>query len=442
MARVRLRPFNLIKTTAGANLATPNQKLLKKHKGKYVERRAGDIAEGDWLRWKKEFIQKKLDEVDAHFSLDNKKYVEARAVLMEPNSARVWVPKLRIHLLSGIPGVDMRQVLFESGRDITPEAHRGAANRAHEAVETYSAQNSIIPVCWDAVSNWVGGNVIAPMNKNFLEALGTFSPELLAIYEDFCKDGPFAQAYRYYTGLRQTAMSAIADIASGKKRTASEDEPGDSKGSGKRSGVFSKELAGLVKAFGDEIESRYIDVEVLGNERLKLSPGKKSSKKKTEGHLFRGLVSAGSGGAEGLEVDKLDNYSRGEIFGLNSVDALEGPERCIEHAKRFALEHGFSLRELRQRLATTQEQATSQLRITSKDGINPNKVVRELAKLLGLSSAEVREVIRRGNKGEMVTVTGKNGAVILIADTESVPGGETAVTELAQILNNPGKLVE
>jgi len=71
-------------------------------------------------------------------------------------------------------------------------------------------------------------------------------------------------------------------------------------------------------------------------------------RQKFEPYLFKGIVTVGSGGQGGMQFDSLDKYDGKQIFGTEKP--LDNPEQAVEHAKLFALEHGFTLSELKKRL--------------------------------------------------------------------------------------------
>jgi hypothetical protein len=335
----KLTRTQLIKTEAGNNFAPPLKRVLVRFKDHYVSKCAKDLAEGDKVRWNREFIQKTLDEVDLVLSAQSGRYASSREMVMEQNSARVWIPKLRVHLLESMTNASRAQILLE-GTDITPEEYRAVSNMAHERILEYSSMHSLDPVCWDTVLNWVSGKVIAPAEKRFFDALGSFNPVLSEIYLDFVGNGPWSEAYSIYTNLRKVAMSYISDLQL---------KEGNGSGKRRRKGEgldFGPELSAVVEAFGEEMRSRFIDVEVLGNETLRLDKKKISKKRGMEPHLFRGIAKA-DGELGEIKIDRLENYALEEIFGSDFSSALDGPEKAIEHAKKFVIERGFSLEDLR-----------------------------------------------------------------------------------------------
>jgi len=342
MSKVKVRNIHIIKTEAGSNILPPRKKVLVRVGERYVPREAKALNPGDKVRWRREFIQKTLDEVDAVLSTNSQRYIEARETVMEQNSARVWIPKLRIHLLSALTDATKAQIMLEDGADLSPEATREAVNTAHEAILNYSSTQGMDPVAWDTVANWVSGRTIAPFDKRFFAALSPINPVFTQIATDFERDGPWAQAYELYVNLRKIAMAYLADTsAENGKNSPKKRKPPSQKLK------FGEELTSLVETFEDEKKNRWIDSEVLENEPLKLNTKKISSRKKDQPQLFRGIVKLDDPDLGEIDVDVIDNYSLVDIFG----DAnLEDFEAIIECAKNFVLSRGFSYADLQERL--------------------------------------------------------------------------------------------
>jgi hypothetical protein len=260
---------------------------------------------------------------------------------MEQNTALVWIPKLRILLLETEREITRAQIMLE-GEDISPAMAARVANRAHAAVEEYGVAHGITPVCWDTVSNWVAGRVVAPAEKGFLDALSGINPKFQPIFQDFRSNGPWAEAYRIYVGLRQVAMSYLAGISG---------EPSGSPHSTKSPGRdFSPELSTIVDSFGIDMKTGTLDALVVSAESIRMKAKSLSGKKKVDPHLFRGLVTFEDGMAAGLKVDSPDNYPNEEIFGMPHEVVPENAKKAAENAKAFAIAHGFSFADVRRRL--------------------------------------------------------------------------------------------
>ncbi len=370
------RRMHLVKTEAGNNLVPPTKSVLVRFGDRYIRRQAQHLVPGDRVRWKKEFIQKTLDEVDIELSSRSERYVQARETVMIQGSTGIWVPRLRYHLLAGAPAVTRSQALFE-GTDISPGECREITNLVHKEIVDYSRLKGMGPVCWDTVSNWVLGNVLAPANKDFFYPLGGIHPAFYEIHDDFRAGGPWAQAYELYVTLRRVAMNYIAKPKAEGKGTS----PGAAKGKGSANGRFAEELSALVEAFETDRESACIDVAVQGNETQRLRNKALSNRKRVDPHLFKGVVCEGDELA--VEADSLDNYSDAEICGGAIMD---NPREAIENAKKFALEHGFSLAELKERLTPKK---IDEKRI--------KKAVEEASSELGLSVESIRDELLEGS---------------------------------------------
>jgi hypothetical protein len=415
----KLTRTQLIKTEAGNNFASPLKRVLVRFKDHYIQKRAKDLAEGDKVRWKREFIQKTLDEVDLVLSAQSGRYASAREAVMEQNSARVWVPKLRVHLLESMSNASRAQILME-GTDITPEEYRAVSNAAHERILEYSSMHSLDPVCWDTVLNWVSGKVIAPAEKRFLDALGSFSPVFSEIYLDFIKNGPWSEAYSIYTNLRKVAMSYISDL---QLKEGNGSEKKRRKGEGLD---FGPELSAVVEAFGEEMRSRFIDVEVLGNETLRLDKKKISKTRGMEPHLFRGIVKADEDFG-GIAIDRLEYYSDGEIFGIEDASALDDPERLIEHAKKFAIGHGFSLEDLRERFTRRKATAPTEILLDASEGIVPEEAIENIIRSAGLRDMAHDILIDMRDGRREIKAVLKDGSVVPLMQF-----GPSVVREMGQ----------
>lgn len=338
---IAARNIHLIKTEAGNNMLPPCKRVLVRFGDHYVPKEARDLVPGDRVRWKKEYVQKTLDEVDAVLSNCSSRYNWARQVVMEQNTALVWIPKLRILLLETEREITRAQMMLE-GEDISPAMAARVANRAHAAVEEYGVAHGITPVCWDTVSNWVAGRVVAPAEKGFLDALSGINPKFQPIFQDFRSNGPWAEAYRIYVGLRQVAMSYLAGISG---------EPSGTSHSAKSTGRdFSPELSTIVDSFGIDMRTGTLDALVVSAESIRMKAKSLSGKKKVDPHLFRGLVTFEDGVAAGLKVDSPDNYPNEEIFGMPHEVVPENAKKAAENAKAFAIAHGFSFADVRRRL--------------------------------------------------------------------------------------------
>ncbi|MEM4272240.1 MAG: hypothetical protein QXH30_01505 [Candidatus Bilamarchaeaceae archaeon] len=422
----KLTRTQFIKTEAGNNFAPPLKRVLVRFGDHYVLKRAKDLAEGDRVRWKREFIQKTLDEVDVVLSAQSERYAAAREVVMVQNSARVWIPKMRVHLLESISSASMAQILLE-GTDISTEQYRGVSNRVHGRIVEYSSMHSLEPVCWDTVLNWVSGKVIAPAEKRFLDAMGIFNPVFSEIYLDFVNKGPWSEAYWIYTNLRKIAMSYISEIQLGEKN-------GNAKKGKNRGGLdFGPELSAVVGAFAEEMKGMFLDVEVLGNETVRLDKKKIARQRGVDPHLFRGLVKADEEHGE-IKIDKLENYSDDAVFGIEDASALNDPEKLIEHAKGFAIGHGFSLEDLKERFSKKDVSIPIDILLDATEGIMPREAVENVIRSMGL-----------GNKVNHVLLDirdGRREIKALLEDGSVVPLMELDPLAVREMGNVAAEMVE
>ncbi len=344
-----------ISTEAGTCLLKSQAKALVRFGNKYIPRDAANLVPGDRVCFRKDHIQKTIDEVDIVLSGASKRYTDARELIMESNSQGIWIPRLRTHLLRGLNSVHAlepaavaeRKILFEKD-DFASRQYVFIVNIVFDEIARYANGIGVRPVCWDTVANWARGEVIAPEEKRYLNALGTFNPAFTCIANDFANKGPWSQAYNLYVTMRKIAMTYLA----------AQNEPPVSDGPGGGTRIpglsFGSELAALISAFSADIRSQFLDVEVLSNQELRMKRDSFRRKQRFEPHLFKGIVTPGSAASGNgslpadIPIDAIENYSVAEITGTDTP--MEHPEEEIERAKLFALEHGFSLEELKRHL--------------------------------------------------------------------------------------------
>jgi len=346
---VRTLRVQQIRTEAGVTLLPATSKALVQLGDRYVSRDACDLVPGDRVRFRKDHISRSIDEIDVVLSGASQRYVTSREQIMERNSLGLWIPKLRTLLLGGMnsqygivaPALAGRKIFLEHD-DFSPHEYRFMADSVSSRIGAYAITNGLRAVCWDTTANWVMGRVIAPEQKRFFNALSAFNPAFSAIAQDFAANGPWAQAYGTYVTIRKVCMSYVA---------AQYNPPnvGPQQGAQQRPGAsLAPELAAIVSTFAGDASSQYIDVEVLSNEELRQRKDVFRRRQKFEPYLFKGIVTVGSGGQGGMQFDSLDKYDGKQIFGTEKP--LDNPEQAVEHAKLFALEHGFTLSELKKRL--------------------------------------------------------------------------------------------
>ncbi|MEM4389925.1 MAG: hypothetical protein QXG98_04650 [Candidatus Micrarchaeia archaeon] len=212
----------LIQTSAGNFFVSPHEIVkVAVGEGRYAEKYAYDLNEGDMVLVSKEYIKLPvtLEQVDAILYDNLPRYRDTFAVLFELNRNGERIPRLRCELIRGLGA---KQIVREERAKTLKE--EGDYEPAEYAVMTDKIKEFIggarTP---ETIRAWLRGEVIAPSEAEILAALSAVNP----VFEEMARDGsPFAESYAVYVTIRRGVMRCIAQIkAAGTGQPSAHREP-------------------------------------------------------------------------------------------------------------------------------------------------------------------------------------------------------------------------
>ena len=332
--------FNVI-TDFGSTFVEGNQQAYVRSGENYIVLGCNYLNAGDKVLFLKEHITKNLGQVDAVLESRADAYRNAKSELFERNVDGQYIPKLRLEIIKGIvdksEGLD-EMLLRNHGSDFTPPEYRVMTDLTQEVVNQYSRNYGLEPPVWETVLHWIKGDVIAPANKKFLDALGDINPSLKEMYTSFEQEYGFGKAYRYFTGRRSGLMSYIAKMVG---RSNPDDDINLLK-SRFTGGDLSEEISIILEEFGSDIKSHYIDAQIVSIDTVRKKKEEHLRKRKTaEPHLFRGLYT-GNEAPESRKAIRLSEINIASLLG--KINPLKEPDLYVSRLKEICAEYGFPTR--------------------------------------------------------------------------------------------------
>ena len=332
--------FNVL-TEFGSTFVEGNQQAYVRRGENYIVVGCNYLNAGDKVLFLKEHVTKNLDQIDARLENRVEDYRNAKSVLLEKNADGIYIPRLRTEIIRGIvdyTGDLDEKLLRNQGSDFTASDYRAMTDLTHEIIIQYSRNHELEPPVWETVLHWIKGDVIAPANKKFFDALGAVNPSLKEIYTSFEQQSGFGKAYHYFTGRRRGLMSYIAKMVGG-------NYPNDDIGrlsSGFTGGNLIEEINIILEEFGSDIKSHFIDAQIMSIDTVRKKNEERLRKRKTgEPHLFRGLYTGNEAPENRLAI-RLSEINLASLLG--NINPLKEPDLYVSRLKEICAEYGFPTR--------------------------------------------------------------------------------------------------
>ena len=329
--------FNII-TDLGSTFVSGKDATYVKNGSTYVRVDGNYLNPGDMVLFRKDCITKGLDEVDSVLDGRRDTYREAKLKLFELNENGIYVPRLRTNIIRGIEGAnpDIEDKILRNGdQDFEPKEYRPLVDLTHEVVSDYADRQGLNGPKWLTVLNWVKGNVVAPAETRYFEALAKINPEFNVIYRSFSEGGEFKDAYEYYIKVRKGIMAYLARLTQ-REGDGAQTRWGQSKG-----GTIGEEIELVLEEFGTDIESQFVDANIVTIERVKKAKERGvKSRRGSSPHLFRGIYT-GTENPENrqvLSIGDIDLESK-----VAHIDWSTNPELLGRTIKEICVEYGFPI---------------------------------------------------------------------------------------------------
>ena len=334
--------LNII-TDCGSTFVGSTSTVYKRHGDFYIPIDAISVNVGDKVIYEKDWISRRsLEEIDLVLEARSDAYRNARNVLFERNDQGLYIPRLRTMLIRGIgPSSDtLENKVLRNNADFSPSEYRVMVDLAHGVVKQYAKEKDIQAPAWNTIANWIRGEVIAPEETRFLEALLAINPLFNSVYRSFQEGGEFKDAYVYFVSRRRGLMAYIANIKNkGSIRDAAH------QWSPIRKGGLAEEISIILQEFGADVDSQYIDAQIKSIERVhKKNESRLSARRNTEPHLFRGIYTKEEP-PQNKKIKSIDDVDISEVFWRHSP--FNDPDAYLRTVKEFSLEYGVTLKQLR-----------------------------------------------------------------------------------------------
>ena len=280
----------LITTTGGNSIVDSGSSIFSHLTGnEYLKKAARELNAGELIRFRKEYVQTTLEEVEP--VLDKSlRYAVAKKELHEQNSKDELIPLLRKYIIKGIyekaelPPLQEEELdkkILKEGEDFDAKEY----SRMIDYLDNFIKDKSDLIITRPGITNWIKGETIAPQDWEFFRVLENLNPS----FKDFDQNArdPNSKAYNYklYVTTRRVIMHYLDECrAKGKglPKQTNTNLPENRLS-------LAPEISLVVDYFFRDINEQYLDVRVTDIRKIQ----KKDIEQKlikTDKKLNRGVV--------------------------------------------------------------------------------------------------------------------------------------------------------
>lgn len=312
--------------TIGLRATIANTKIVSVLVGEgYVQKRVSDLQVGDALVIQSENVRRSLREIEPYLEMSTR-YRASIDHLFVNNCAGMRVPRFRIHLLESV---------LESSNERKAEIYREGGDISPQEYSRFSRQiSSHVSVCPQAVRYWMKGVALSPKNWEEFHDLGALNPVFLEWAQSHNTGQGYHSAWRIYTGLRNSLMTALANKNGEGKEQRTRTE-----------GFFAEEIQQIQERFFKEISTTLAVSRILRIDESENEPRTETRDIPTEpikGVTYQRMNDLRNDFIvlERILWDTLGNYFT--TTASNSIDAQQKQIRgfgCLVHLSRFETRH-------------------------------------------------------------------------------------------------------
>ncbi|MFZ5954901.1 MAG: hypothetical protein ACOYT4_00590 [Nanoarchaeota archaeon] len=333
--------LNII-TDAGNTFIDGNMPVYISQGDTYVKITGKYLEKGDVVLYRKEYIKIPLNKVDETLELRAENYREAKKLLFEKNNNGIWIPKLRCLLFRGFDSNEDK--ILKNNDDFSTEEYLAYSDLTYGLIQKYSSKTNTSCVTWDTILNWLKGNVCAPFNKDYFEALSEINPQFEIISKGFKEgNGEFRNAYEKYMAVRKGLMAYIA-----KAKQKDSERKLEEKAERKTSHGIDEEKLIILEEFGQDLLSDYFPAYVKDIQHInKAKSGKLNKQRQNTPHLFKGIYTEQEHPPD-INAIRIEDIAIKLKERLNGLNWINDKDKWVKTLKEIAIECNFPLKMLKQ----------------------------------------------------------------------------------------------